>query len=78
MSIRQIYNKQIETISDLNWVFTFGKYRGNSLEFVLELDCQYILYCQKNIDWFDVSYDILEQAEGRRDEAFESFTGGLF
>jgi len=78
MGIRDIYNKlPVQTIDDRDWKFTFGRYAGNTLEFVLATDPQYILYCQNNIDWLDFDYDIIEEAEGHRDDGFNQLLTGF-
>lgn len=75
-SNRQQYERN-ETITDRNYVFNFGRYKGKDVDFVMALDCQYILYCQNNIDWINFHHTIIEEAEGVRDAAFENFTKGI-
>lgn len=61
-NFKEIYNKN-ETITDTQYVMPFGKYEGRTIEFVMEADPQYLLFCQSKIDWFDLSADILEEIE---------------
>ncbi len=41
------------------WEFTFGKYKGQKLERVIEDDPKYVLWAVQNIDWFDIDSDAL-------------------
>jgi hypothetical protein len=42
--------------------FNFGKYRGRTLESVLNEDPQYIAWANQNVDFFVVSNEILSKA----------------
>lgn len=45
----------------LDWVFTFGKYKGDSIQEVIENgDADYVMWCQENVDWFDLHVDVLD------------------
>ena len=50
----QIYAR-IMKFYDLDDVFTFGKYEGQTIAEVYEKDPKYIKYCEENIDEFYVS-----------------------
>jgi len=52
-----------KTITDRQTILQFGKYKGRTLEFILEHDPQYLLFCQENIDWFDLDHKILDDVE---------------
>ena len=51
--------------SGLDWEFTFGKYEGETIRYLLEEDPNYIIWCADNVGWFDIEayiYDLaLEQ-----------------
>lgn len=40
--------------------FTFGKYKGRTLQTVIENDPKYVLWASAAIDWFNVSEDIMD------------------
>jgi len=44
---------------DVDDIFTYGKYEGETLAEVFEKDPKYIKYCQENIDEFYVSPNVL-------------------
>ena len=46
---------------DLDDVFTFGKYEGQTIADVYEKDPKYIKYCQDNIDEFYVSSSLMRE-----------------
>lgn len=46
---------------DIDSVFTFGKYEGETLAEVFEKDPKYINYCQENIDDFYISPSVLKE-----------------
>ncbi len=46
---------------DIDSIFTFGKYEGQTLAEVFEKDPKYINYCQENIDDFYISPDVLKE-----------------
>lgn len=48
-------NNRIMKFYDLDDVFTFGKYEGQTIAEVFEKDPKYIKYCEENIDEFYVS-----------------------
>lgn len=59
----QINTESPKTITDRNAVLTFGKFKGKSIAFVLEFEPTWLVWCQNNIDWFDLDHKILEEAE---------------
>lgn len=67
-SFKEIYKR--ETITDRSYVFQFGRYKGNTLEFVLDTDPQYLLFCQSKIDWFDLHHTILDEIDRTEDERY--------
>ena len=46
---------------DVDSIFTFGKYEGETLAEVFEKDPKYIKYCQENIDEFYISPEVLKE-----------------
>jgi len=46
---------------DIDSIFTFGKYEGETLAEVFEKDPKYIKYCEENIDDFYISPDVLKE-----------------
>ena len=46
---------------DIDSIFTFGKYEGETLAEVFEKDPKYIKYCQENIDDFYIAPDVLKE-----------------
>lgn len=46
---------------DVDSIFTFGKYEGETLADVFEKDPKYIKYCQENIDEFYIAPDVLRE-----------------
>ena len=40
----------------------FGKYNGNSIEYVLETNPLYIKWCVENIEWFVFDEELLKEA----------------
>ena len=69
MRLKDIYNTP-KTISDKSHVLNFGKYKGWTVEKVMEHDPQYLLYCQSKIDWFDLDHKILDEIDDDLDERF--------
>lgn len=41
----------------------FGKYRGKTLEWVLEHDVEYIEWAREEIEWFDIDEEAEEMYE---------------
>jgi len=50
-----------------NFIFNFGKHKGELATDVLKKDFQYILWCYKNIDWVEVSPELLNEARYKAD-----------
>jgi hypothetical protein len=46
----------------------FGKYKGYDLKTLIEKDSKYVIWCLKNIDWFEVD----EEADAYLGEVFEN------
>gem|GEM_PF-547732 len=46
---------------DVDSIFTFGKYEGETLAEVFEKDPKYIKYCEENIDDFYIAPDVLKE-----------------
>lgn len=60
----EINKKPAETITDRKRVMGFGRYKDLTIEEVLQIDPQYLLWCQENIAQFDLNHDLLDEAEG--------------
>lgn len=75
-NFKEIYNKG--TITDRQTVLTFGKYKGSTIEFIVEHDPQYLLFCQSSIDWFDLHHSILDEIDSTEDERYrKNFLHGM-
>lgn len=46
---------------DIDSIFTFGKYEGQTLAEVFEKDPKYIKYCEDNIDDFYIALDVMKE-----------------
>lgn len=73
-SYKDIYRN---TITDKKAILTFGKYKGQSIEFVMDTDPQYLLFCQSSIDWFDLDHKILDELDRTEDERLRDSYCGL-
>lgn len=62
-----------EPISDRNYVLRFGRYRGDTLQDVLDNDPFYIVWLSDNTD-MDFSWDILEEAQQGPRHTFTGFS----
>jgi hypothetical protein len=51
-------------ITNKNLAMGFGRYPNATIADVLHDDPHYLVWCQENIDWFDLHHTILEEAEG--------------
>lgn len=60
---RSQQHKKPEPISDMDHVLTFGKYKGESIEDILETDPQYLIWLHNNSEYFELDYRLLEIAE---------------
>lgn len=47
----------------MDHVLTFGKYKGESIEDILETDPQYLIWLHNNSEYFELDYRLLEIAE---------------
>lgn len=73
-SINDIYNSNRKTISDKQHILNFGKYKGLTIEEVIDEDANYLLYCQSKIDWFDLDHKILDEIEEKLDLGYSDKT----
>jgi hypothetical protein len=55
-------NTRREPVTDKNFVMPFGKYRGWSIEMLLESNAAYLVWLHNNTD-FELCDDLLEEAE---------------
>lgn len=44
-------------------IFTFGKYKGQTVRSVIDTDPDYVLWCHKNVNHFSISDDLVELCE---------------
>ena len=40
----------------------FGKYKGKSIATILSADPSYLVWCNENIDWFELDDNVLTEA----------------
>jgi len=50
------------TLFTLNKALTFGKYKGKTVEEVITLDPDYLLWARKNIEWFEIELEVFNDA----------------
>lgn len=64
-----------EPVTDVNHVMTFGRYRGDTVQDILDNDPHYLVWVHSNTD-FELGHELLEQAEnnGKPDHEFKGFT----
>lgn len=60
MNYKDVYRRP--TITDKQFVLPFGKYKGQTVEYVLDVAPWYIVWLQTNTD-MDFDHIILEHAE---------------
>ena len=60
-----------EKIDSKYYIFTFGKYEGKTIEYVMSENSNYILWADRNVKWFNLSKDLRDYII---DEGY--FTGG--
>jgi hypothetical protein len=63
MSIIIIGGNKEPVFSTSEDIFTFGKYKGESLKAVLECDPAYVHWCRENIDGFELRGEALSLSE---------------
>lgn len=56
-------HKQNEIVTDRKHLMTFGKYKGESIQDILDVDAQYLVWLHNNSD-FELSAELLDEAEG--------------
>lgn len=58
---------------------TFGKYRGDRIQDILDNDPHYLVWCHENTD-FELDHELLEEAEnnGRPNHMFKGYTSRDF
>jgi hypothetical protein len=52
-----------EPISDREYILTFGKYKGESIDELMEVNPQYLYWLHNNSDFFELSSEVLDEAE---------------
>lgn len=53
-----------DPINDRETVLTFGKYKGFSIDDVMDAEPQYLVWLHHNNDYFELDADLLDEAEG--------------
>lgn len=61
------------TITDKKYLLPFGKYKGESVQDVLDNDPRYLCWLQENTD-LDFHYTIIEEAEEGPQHTFSGYT----
>ena len=60
------------------YTFTFGKYKDANILDVCDSDAKYVLWCEDNIDWFELNVDVGNYAlERSKPEYDEEYNHGL-
>lgn len=52
-----------EPISDRNAILTFGKYKGESIADLMEVNPQYLIWLHENSDFFELDASLFEEVE---------------
>ena len=55
-------DEKIKAPLGLDYIFTFGKHKDEYIRDVLETDPSYIIWCNDNINWFEVEAFICDIA----------------
>lgn len=55
----------------MNSEFSFGKYKGSTVEDVLHDNYEYIIWLLDNVEWFKVSEEVYEILTKKVDESHE-------
>jgi len=67
---KNVWRTADQKIYNLEDTITFGKYRGRTIEDIIDEDCEYIVWCLENIKWFVLSTKaesyLQEQQDPRR------------
>ena len=73
-------NKKFErpVISDPDTILWFGKYQGATIRDVLHDDPGYLIWANENIESFELSYLLVEAAEGGDDPSRWELMTGFF
>lgn len=45
----------LKVVDPLQWVFTFGKYKGKTIAEVAQISPTYTAWCRKNVTWFEAA-----------------------
>lgn len=64
-----------EPITDPQTRLAFGKYSGQSIAEILKEDPQYLVWLHENVERFELSAELLDEAEGSREEDYLGFYG---
>lgn len=63
MSLREIYNIKKTVVDSLDYVMPFGKHKGKTIGWIIEVEPWYIQWLHENTD-MDFDFKVLEQVEG--------------
>ena len=61
-------------ITDRKAVLVFGKYKGESIQDVLDNDPQYLVWLHENNEFFELGWELLEEASKPREHTFSGYT----
>lgn len=72
MNYKQVYR---QTIKDAQYIMQFGRYKGQTIEFLLENCPWYIRWLADNTN-IDFDHTIMDIADGRRDDELYDMCNG--
>lgn len=60
-----------DPITDRNHVLNFSKFKGQSVAMVMKEEPSFLVWLHNNVPQFELGSDLLEEAEGHRDDDYE-------
>lgn len=68
--------RKSQPITDRKHVMEFGKFKGETIQEILDNDPLYLVWLVENVPEFDLHHELLEEAEnnGKPDHEFKNFT----
>ena len=75
MPLKAVEAKHETVTHHLDSIITFGQYKGRSIDYVLDIDPNYIIWAYKSIYWFDIDNDVEEMADSLRFDRGLYYTG---
>lgn len=67
--------RENQLIDPEEYVFTFGKYKGDFYGDVREKDCTYIQWCDDNLHWFNLPDDEREYIDELVADEYDEYIG---